>query len=230
MDLVDIEENKNYKFDKQKNQVININTGNYLKYTLSNKGFYFVTLLKDGKTKQLMLNYLIYKYNNQDDPDNLVDIDNFENYKFDKQKNQVINTNTGKYLTNVLYNNGYYSLGLSKNKKIKQFQLHRLVFKSHNPLINIEGFEIDHVDRNKTNNNIENLRIATRSENGCNIKVQKNNKSTGKKNIYKTKFNTFSVSIMKDGKNYNKIFKTLNEAIEWRNIKLKELHGNFASF
>ena len=159
----------------------------------------------------------------------LVDIEEYKNYKFDKKNNQVYNTNTGKYIKNR-FTCGYYYNSLCKNGKTKNFKLHRLIFKSHFPLIDIEGSDIDHINQDKLDNNINNLRIATRSENQCNRHCQKNNKSTGIKNIYKIKYDIFRVIITKDGKKYTKTFKLLDEAIKWRNIKLTELHGEFASF
>ena len=229
MDLVDIEEYKNYMFDRNLNQVYNIKTKKHLKNRLD-KGNYFVGLFKDGKQKTFRLNQMIYKYNNQDDPDDFVDIDDYENYKFNKNLNQVINIKSGKYLKNYIDSNGYYNICLSKNGTDKQFKLHRLVYQAHNPLINIEGFEIDHKDHNKLNNNIDNLRIATSSENNCNRKINKKNKSTGIKNISKNKNNTFTVQIRKDEKKYSKTFKSLEEAIIWRDIKLKEIHKEFACY
>ena len=62
---------------------------------------------------------------------------------------------------------------------------------------------IDHIDNNKTNNHIDNLRLATHSENICNQKVNKNNLSTGYKNIKLIngiKCNTYRVSIKKKTK------------------------------
>ena len=231
MDLVNIDDYEGlYKFDRDLNQAYNVKTKKYSKNCLDKYGNYYINLNKDSKTKQFRLNHLIYKYNNQDNPDNFIAIDDYEDYKFDKQKNQVKNIITGKYLKNVLCNTGYYVIQLSKNGKGKYFKLHRLVFKSHNTLTNIEGLFIDHVDHDRLNNNINNLRIATRSENGCNRKVYKNNKSSGIKNIYKTKYNTFTVNIIKDKKSNSKTFKSLEEAIIWRDIKLSELHGKFACF
>ena len=226
--FVDIDNYENYKFDKKRNQVINTNTGKYIKNCLNGKN-YSVKLLKDGDKKRLMLNHLIYKYNNQDVKDDFVDIDNYENYKFNLKTNEVKNKNTGKILKNTLNNTGYYSVNLYKNGKKKSFLLHRLTYQAHNPLINIEGSDIDHINHNKLDNNINNLRIATRSQNICNVKV-KNNKSTGIKNIYKNELNNFKVQIMKDGKKHSKTFKTLEEAIEHRDLKLTELHGEFACF
>jgi len=229
MNLVDIDDYQNYMFNRDLNQVYNIKTKKYIKNCLNGNGYYCVILHKDGKPKKLMLNYLIYKYN-QDNPDDFVDIDDYEGiYKFNKNLNQVININTGKYIKNTICNE-YYRVEIYKNGKKKRFQLHRLVYKAHNPLINIKGFDIDHINQNKLDNNIDNLRIATHSENQCNSNVYKNNKSTGIKNIYKNKFNTFQVVIKKDKKKIYKTFKKLEEAIEYRDLKLSELHGEFACF
>ena len=231
MDLIDIEEYEGlYKFDRKLNQVYSLKTKKYITNCLNGKYSYSVRLSKNGERKEITLNHLIYKYNQDNNQEDLMDIDGYENYKFDKNKNQVINIKSGKYIKNELTILGYYRVGLIKNGKKKHLLLHRLVFKSHNPLIDIIGSDIDHINQDKLDNNINNLRIATRSDNNCNIKVRNNNKSTGIKNISKTKYGTFRVSIMKDRKSNNKIFKSLDEAIIWRNIKLSELHKDFACF
>ena len=111
--------------------------------------------------------------------------------------------------------------------KVKKFQLHRLIYEVYNGKIP-EGMLIDHIDNNKTNNNIDNLRLATDSENNCNKKVNKNNLSTGYKNISLTKWNSYDVKITKNKKIvYRKNFKTLEEAIENRDIQLVLIHGEF---
>lgn len=51
------------------------------------------------------------------------------------------------------------------NIKGKNYYMHRLVCTVYNPLENYEGLEINHKDRNKANNNINNLEWCTRSEN-----------------------------------------------------------------
>jgi hypothetical protein len=71
--------------------------------------------------------------------------------------------------------NGYKYITLDK----KRYKAHRLVFVYH------YGYmpkELDHIDRNKINNKIENLREVSHSDNCKNIGVKKNNIS-GVKNV-----------------------------------------------
>jgi hypothetical protein len=66
--------------------------------------------------------------------------------------------------------NGYHQVSLSENGKRKMYLVHRLVltlFKSDCP----NGYECDHIDRNKTNNCIDNLHWVTRYENIMNRSV-----------------------------------------------------------
>jgi hypothetical protein len=71
--------------------------------------------------------------------------------------------------------NGYEVITVSR----KIMKTHQIVFVMHHGYMpNI----IDHIDGNRLNNKIENLREVTRSENGYNRKIHKNNK-TGYKNV-----------------------------------------------
>lgn len=46
--------------------------------------------------------------------------------------------------------------------------IHTLVYLYYNRDTDLTGFEIDHIDRNKFNNSIKNLRLTTRAENNSN--------------------------------------------------------------
>jgi hypothetical protein len=69
---------------------------------------------------------------------------------------------------------------LTKDQKVvitihsKPFSAHRLIFLMHHGWL---PEEIDHIDCDSTNNLIDNLRPATRSENSMNRRIMKNNKS-----------------------------------------------------
>jgi hypothetical protein len=82
---------------------------------------------------------------------------------------------------------GYYALGLSFNKKRKCFKVHQLVtmaFLGHTPNGMIDL--IDHIDENKLNNNLLNLRITNNRDNTSKGKL-KYNKSSEYTGVYKNK-------------------------------------------
>ena len=107
---------------------------------------------------------------------------------------------------------GYYRVGLCKDDNRKYFLIHRLVALHYIALVDGKDF-VDHIDRNRTNNDISNLRWVNNSENNINTLVRKTNKC-GHKNIGLLKCNTYNVRIRRNYKVvYNKTFKTLDEAI-----------------
>ena len=122
------------------------------------------------------------------------------------------NTFLKPYTTNT----GYEVVDLFCNGKRKKFLVHRLVALHY--LEKIEGLEIvDHIDQNKKNNNVSNLRFSNKSLNGYNRGSQCNNK-LGHKNIFFC--NTHKVYIHKvkvNGKSKSKRFKTLEECIQYKN-------------
>jgi len=158
---------------------------------------------------------------------NLKEIKDYEGlYSIDLNNNQVYGHKHKKYLKPKLHK-GYYYIRLCKNSKLKEFLFHRLVYEVYNGTIP-EKMCIDHIDNNKQNNNIENLRLATLSQNSMNKKTKKNNLSTGYKNINKTIYNTYKVRIYKNNKKvYDKTFKTLEEAILNRDVNLVLHHGEY---
>lgn len=161
---------------------------------------------------------------------NLKKIKDYPNYSLDLDNNMIYSHYSNKYLKPILNKDGYIRITLCKNGKKKDFQYHRIVYEVYNGEIP-ENLFIDHIDNDRQNNHIENLRLATLSENQHNIKVQKNNLSTGYKCIYLTKDRTYQVRIWKNNKYvYCKTFKTLEEAIINRDIQLKNFHKNFANF
>jgi len=95
----------------------------------------------------------------------------------------------------------------------KQFKVHRLVAEHYIP--NPENkLEVDHINRIRSDNRVENLRWTTKSENQQNTIARKSN-LLGEKNI--NKYETgFIFRKIYNGKHYYKTFKTLEEAINYR--------------
>lgn len=99
-------------------------------------------------------------------------VEGFENYSVSNFGN-IRNDKFNRNLIPKLKKNGYYQVGLCKNNNRQFFTIHRLV--GLHFLEKVEGkYEIDHIDRNKTNNHISNLRFATRSEQERNKNKRKN--------------------------------------------------------
>ena len=107
----------------------------------------------------------------------------------------------------------------------KKSRIHRFLYeKYHGMKIPIDRF-IDHIDRDRGNNCIDNLRLVTKRENNQNITLPKHNTS-GFKNIrWHKQHNCWYVTIHKDKQYlYQKLFKDLDEAILARNTEIDRLN------
>jgi hypothetical protein len=110
----------------------------------------------------------------------------------------------------------------------KIYNLHRMIFMYHYGYLT-SGLEIDHIDTDKSNNRIENLREVTRAQNSMNTKIKSTNTS-GVKGVYWNKSGQKWVSRIKvNGKNeYLGSYNTIEEAKEVITAARNNLHGDFA--
>ena len=117
---------------------------------------------------------------------------------------------------------GYINVTINE----KRFKAHRLawaLYYNQDP----GGMQIDHIDKNKSNNKIINLRLASNRRNGANSGPRKNNK-LGVKGIY-YKNDKFRAAIKKNGKNYHLgYYDTIEEASDVYWAAAQELYGEFA--
>ena len=93
-----------------------------------------------------------------------VPIRGFENYLISNQ-GRVWNSKTKRFVGNVNRGTGYKQVSLHNNGTQQTFKIHRLVMLHFGPPQTEDKREIDHIDRDKQNNRIENLRWCDRSEN-----------------------------------------------------------------
>jgi hypothetical protein len=122
-----------------------------------------------------------------------------------------------KYLSASLTRDGYLMVVLQHNKEKKTCKVHRLVAFTY--IANPENkYAVDHINRIKTDNSVDNLRWATRSENRINTEVHSNNK-LGQKHIGLHR-GLYLFTLNRNGIRYEKSFKTLEEAIEHRDAYL----------
>lgn len=68
---------------------------------------------------------------------------------------------------------GYLRITINDTK----YYAHRIAWAMHYGAFPAAGLHIDHVDKNKANNSIQNLRCVTASDNHKNTKLQRNNTS-----------------------------------------------------
>jgi len=85
---------------------------------------------------------------------------------------------------------------------------------------------LDHKNRDKTDNRIDNLRESSKSTNVINSKTRIDS-SSGYAGISMHNNGRWHAYINKDGVRYSKYFKTKEEAIAWRQAKQEELFGEF---
>ena len=123
---------------------------------------------------------------------------------------------------------GYQVINLRKNGKQKTHYVHRLVAEAFvdNPA---EKRCVDHIDGNRTNNNCENLRYATHSENSMNQRIQTNTSSRYKgvyldkrRNKWMARINTINENV------FLGYFANEREAGAAYNVAAVALHKNFA--
>lgn len=111
---------------------------------------------------------------------------------------------------------GYNKVTISK----KQMRVARIVGETFIPNPDNKP-HIDHINRNRGNDSVENLRWATPSENNYN-RDQKLSQS-GHRYIYMTPEGYFRVTVRRPGRECRKTYKTLEEAIQARDSFLASL-------
>ena len=124
-------------------------------------------------------------------------------------------------IKSTINNAGYYVVGLTNNKKRKLYLLHRLLAIHY--IDNPENKPcVDHIDRVKTNNSLDNLRWVTHLQNCQNWGVSKRN-TNGHKNIkFRKATGHYCFEKMVNGKQHSRTFKTLEEAVVYKNNYLRD--------
>lgn len=116
------------------------------------------------------------------DYDGLYQVSNYGKIRTCKKHGPGINTGCWKIMTPQKNWNGYLRVSLFKNGKRKNYRMHRLVWEIFNGPIP-DGYEVNHINEDKTDNRIDNLNLLIRKENINYGECVKKRSNTKKKHI-----------------------------------------------
>ena len=152
----------------------------------------------------------------------------YENYKVSNFGN-VKNIKFNRMLKPQIDGHGYYHVNLYALKKMLHKRIHKLVADTFLHSVR-EKTCVDHIDNNRLNNNVLNLRYATHSENSQNSKIRADNTSGSKGVSFNTKRNMWRASIMIDGISiFIGSFENKEDAIAARILKANQAFGIFTN-
>lgn len=134
-----------------------------------------------------------------------------------------VDRETAKWAKNVTWHihKGYVATTIGSGQDATRLYLHRILVSTKN------GSVVDHANGDRLDNRRKNLRVASVSENGANVKKLSTNR-TGRKGVVKhgKKFRAY---IHKDGKTkYLGTFDTAKEAACEYDRKARRMFGKFA--
>jgi hypothetical protein len=155
-------------------------------------------------------------------------IKGYDNYSVSTY-GRVRNDKTNRILKACTNNKGYYMINLCKNNERKYMTIHRLI--AYAFIANMLNKKcVDHIDNNPKNNNINNLRWATTSENSTN-KVKLSNNTSGVTGVCWHKRDNKWYAYIKINNKLKHLgyFNTIEEAKEARIEAVNKMFKEFAN-
>ena len=145
-----------------------------------------------------------------------VSLPEFPNYNI-YLDGRIVNKKTGREKKSRLDNTGYYWIELSHNGKPKSFTIHRLIAICFLPCsVDFKDITVDHINRDRTDNRLENLRWADRFVQQQNQGDYRNNTSGIKNICFDKRRNEWIFQKRRNGIRHFKKFKTKEEAIAYK--------------
>lgn len=153
-----------------------------------------------------------------------------ENFRYDEKTGNLywkIKRSFRTKLSNPISSknsSGYIQVCTKISGKIKIYAVHRLIWKM---IYGVDAKNIDHIDGDRTNNRISNLRDVTHQQNMMNRKKRCDSKNSYK-GVYKLKNSWIAEIWFMNKRYYIGSFKTDKDAGLAYIEASKKLHGNFA--
>ncbi len=158
------------------------------------------------------------------------DIPGFEGRYAVTRDGRVWSYKSNKYISSYYFGK-YKWVCLFKDNICTKISVHHIVAKVFLGWKKESGLMIDHINGNPEDNVVLNLRLVTRSQNGMNRKINKNNK-TGIKGVYikNDRGYIYYVAAIRVGIfTFQKRFKTLENAKKTRREAEIKYHGEYSS-
>ena len=156
-------------------------------------------------------------------------IKDYPNYEVSNHGN-VRNIKSRNIFTPVINRYGYKCFVLRKDGTQKTFKIHRIVAETFLENPNNESF-VDHLDGNKQNNNANNLRYVSRSQNAMNSKLYATNTSNVSGVHFRKDRNKWRAYIEINNKRQNLgSFVNKEDAIKARKDAQDKYFGEFQKF
>jgi len=150
------------------------------------------------------------------------DIVGYEGLYGIEEDGRVWSYGSNKYLKATVSNHGYFRIGLVKDNITKKYLIHRLIAIAYIPNPDNKPF-IDHINRNRVDNTIENLRWVDMIENNQNLSYRNDNVLNEHHIVYETNRKRFRFRVERNHKYHNRYFITLQEAIDYRDEYLSTI-------
>ena len=127
----------------------------------------------------------------------------------------------------TLQPSGYYAFSLRADGRSHTYYCHRVVWELHNRVL-VPGELIDHVNRIRSDNRIENLRLADNSKNMQNRGKQSNNASGVKGLSYHKRDKVWQGFVTANNVTTSCTNKCKETVIAWLEAERTRRHGEFA--